>query len=118
MNRVPIRILFAVFILMLAIGCSRVRASSISYDASKLPPKQQDYAMEFIDKGDITRPYQVIGLVQAEGLIDAEMEAMFEAIRQEARKLGADAVTELEYKSVTHGPPHLWVGKAIVWKRD
>lgn len=86
----------------LAAGCSwMVRTQAFRYDQVKRAAKPDDYPIPILaDTTRIGRPYVVIGMVQAEGggvegIGDRELR---EGLRKEARRLGGDALINLQLK--------------------
>lgn len=86
-------------LLLLAVGCSWfVRSQAFRYDDIDRPARPADHAIPVIDDTtSISRPYIVIGMVQAdagevEGIGDREMR---EALRKEARRMGGDGLVNL-----------------------
>ena len=121
------RYLLGLLIVLLAWGC--VKRQSIRYETIVRPPKPEDYAMEIVDSGNITVSYRVIGLVQVDAGKNYNVEKAIEILRDEARKMGGDALLDLEQGPSTGGvfvpigdtyiysqARQIWKAKVIVWE--
>jgi len=118
----------ALLILVIISGCVRTR--SIRYETIVRPPKPLDYPIEILDRANINRPYKVIGVVQANAGKFHSVEDTIEHLKAEARKMGGDALIDLQ-----HGPSkggviapagnmyyygnvrEIWSAKVIVWEQ-
>ena len=101
--------LTAALAIALATGCAwMVKAHGFRYDEVERTPRPGDHPIPIIaDTPSITRPYMVIGLVQAdgagmEGLGEREMK---EGLRREARRMGGDALIDPRREPSIYGLP-------------
>jgi hypothetical protein len=106
-------------------GC--VHSKTISYSSESLDPKPESFQMEILDPQNVDRPYKVIGTVEANAGARFNVEDPIEKLREEARKMGADALLAptqtpigMGYSSSGTGSysghvRDLFVCKAIVW---
>jgi hypothetical protein len=108
-------------------GCVSTR--SIQYETITRPPKPADFPMEILDTANINRPYKVIGLVQANAGKLHNTADVIEQLKNEARKLGGDALIDLQQQPIGAGVPtsqggviysghvrDLWTAKVIIWQ--
>ncbi len=83
-----------------------VNSRGYRYDDVRRTPRTSDHPIPIIaDPGGLDRPYVIIGMVQADpgsmaGIADRELQ---EGLRQEARKMGGDALINLQRKSDLRG---------------
>jgi hypothetical protein len=115
-------------------GC--VTTKSIRYETIIRPPKPSDYPIEILDRENIKHPYKVIGIVQAEARRSHNIDDVIEHLKNEARKMGGDALIDLQHGvlkedaiSSYYGNPHygsvytyefyrqIWSAKVIVWEQ-
>lgn len=91
----------------LSLGCSWfVRTQGFAYDDVKRTPKASDHPIPILESPPVGRPHVVIGMVQADsgtadGIGDRELQ---EGLRKEARKMGGDALINLERRPTIHTP--------------
>lgn len=116
------------FLLIIILGC--VNAKAIRYETMERLSKPEDYPIEILDSSNITRPYKVIGVVQAEpGAVS--IKTIIEHMKAEARKMGGDALLDLQKTFVPsggailpigtmyvygQGSRDIWSAKVIVWE--
>lgn len=85
-----------------------VNSRGYRYDDVRRTPRASDHPIPIIaDPAGLDRPYVIIGMVQADpgsmaGIADRELQ---EGLRQEARKMGGDALINLQRKSDLRGHP-------------
>ena len=109
-------------------GC--VSSKAIQYSASGRLPKPKEFPIEIIDMANVKRPYKVIGLVQVDAGARFNLTNPIERLKGEAKKLGGDALIELQQQSIgvgtfsrsggTYGghARDLWTAKVIVWEEQ
>ncbi|MCE9581098.1 MAG: hypothetical protein K8T20_01140 [Planctomycetes bacterium] len=72
-------------------GCVSSRQEHLS--SNRYPPKPENFPIQFFDtEADVKRPFEKIARIYINGTEDASWQAMSERIKEDARKLGADAV--------------------------
>ena len=119
------------FLLIIALILGCVNAKAIRYETTERLPKPDNYPIEIVDPANITRPYKVIGLVQAQPGTVVSMESIIEGLKAEARKIGGDALLDLQKTFVPSGGAIapvgtmyaysqnvkvIWSAKVIVWE--
>lgn len=118
----------SVFIsLALLVGCVSVKI--VPYETQERLPKPTEFPIEILELKDITKPYKVIGIVQINAGGRHSVTDVLEKLRVAARRLGADALTDLNNQPIGAGVPvsgggtiysgharDLWTAKAIVWE--
>jgi hypothetical protein len=122
-----VKFLSALFFIALLSACVSTR--SIQYETITRPPKSADFPMEIFDLANINRPYKVIGVVQANAGKRHSTADVIEKLKNEARKLGGDALIDLQQQPIGAGIPtsqggmiysghvrDLWRAKVIVWQ--
>ena len=121
MNKLPV--LMALLVLT---GCVSVK--SVPFESMARTPKRSDSPIEVLDSKDITRPYKVIGFVQANAGKNHDVADTLDKLRSAARQMGADALIDLSNQPIGGGVPSqggtvysghmrdLWTAKAIVWE--
>ncbi len=115
-------------IIVLISGCVSTR--SIRYETIVRPPKPSYYHMEILELANINRPYKVIGVVQANAGKLHSTEDTVEHLKAEARKMGGDALIDLQQgpsKGGVVAPTgnmyvygnvrEIWSAKVIVWEQ-
>lgn len=116
------RIVLSVLALSLCTsGC--VSARAIKYTAESRPPKPATYQMDILEASKAPRPYKVIGMVQANAGAKFNIKDPIEALRQEARNLGGDALIDFSQQPIAGGSDgdsyghvrDLWTAKVIAW---
>jgi hypothetical protein len=115
-------------LLLGSLGCVNMRA--IPYETVSREPKPKDYSMEIVESGNSKRPFKVIGMVQANAGRLHRVSDTLERLRVEARKMGGDALMDLQQGpaqtgAATSGPfasyrlddnvREIWTAKVIVW---
>jgi hypothetical protein len=114
---------------LLLLAC--VTSRSVIYETTSRPPKTEGFPIEVYDSVNLSKPYKVIGLVQANaGKLHSTADTL-EYLKEEARKLGGDAIVDLtvgESRSKTisrvgdmliaSSPREIWSAKAIVWLEE
>lgn len=90
-------------------GCGWfVHTQGFRYDDVRRTPKAADHAIPIIaDAAGIERPFVVIGMVRSDsgdmtGIADRELK---QGLRKEARKMGGDALINLQRKADLRGHP-------------
>jgi hypothetical protein len=124
MKHIARYITFLSLILLLA-GCVSVR--SIRYESAAREPRP-DCPIEILDAKNINKPYRVIGQVEAAADERINLAKIMNKLRDAARKMGGEALTDLQHQSVGTGVPvsqdgslylgyvrDLWSAKVIVW---
>jgi hypothetical protein len=122
-----------IFIIVFLYGCITVR--NVRYESVIRDPKSQDYPIEIFESKDLERDYKVIGIVEASfaGKVK-NLNKIADKLRQEARKMGGDALIDLTKKhdenktiiatdigKTTIGSAYsnindIWTAKVIIWK--
>jgi len=107
-------------------GCVSVK--TVPFEATARTPKSNDFPIEILESKDVTRPYKVIGFVQANAGKKHSTADTLERLRTAARQMGADALIDLKNQPIGAGVPsdggmiysghvrELWKAKAIVWE--
>ena len=115
---------------LLALGlvaCGNTR--TIRYETEARTPKRTDFPIEILDSVNLTRPYKVIGVVQANAGKLHDPNDTIEALKAEARKLGGEALLDLQQGAARGGVirpvgggayaygnvREIWSAKVIVW---
>lgn len=106
-----------------------IQAKSVRYEKTERLSKPENYPIEILEPRDIKRPYKVIGFVQIEAGKLHDTAKVVERLRGEARKMGGDALMELQQQPIGVGIPQqgggtfysghvrdLWTAKVIVWE--
>ena len=109
--------------------CGCVSIKTVPYETIDRSPKPDNFPIEILDSRNITKPYKVIGFVQADAGKNHSVQDMLEKLRAGARKMGADALVDLGNQPIGAGVPSssggtiysghvrdLWTAKAIVWQ--
>lgn len=126
MSKISRKVLI-LFIVVVISGCVSTR--SIRYETFVRQPKSPNYPIEILDPMNISRPYKVIGVVQVKAGKFRSTEDVIEHLKVEARKMGGDALIDLQqcqskdgvivpvgnmyiYKNVRE----IWSAKVIVWE--
>lgn len=82
------------------------------YETKVRPVKRAGRAIEVYDSSEsVTRPFKVIGVVQAIGGFLSREDDLREKLVTEARALGGDAIVDVDRHAVGGG----WSAKVIVW---
>jgi hypothetical protein len=113
-------------VIFLLTGCVSVR--SIRYEAATREPRP-DCPVEILDAKDVNKPYKVIGQVEAAADERINLAKVMDKFRDAARKMGGEALIDLQHQSVGTGVPisqdgslyfgyvrDLWSAKVIVWQ--
>lgn len=103
--RILMKSLSVLYVVALLSGCVSIR--SIQYETITRTPKPPDFPIEILDTANINRPYKVIGLVQANAGKRHNTADVIEQLKSEARKLGGDALIDLQQQPIGAGVPHL-----------
>jgi len=123
-------------ILFSALLTSCADINVFQYDTVVRSPKPFDFPIAILDKAKINRPYKIIGLVQVDASKRQFAAEIIEQLKYEARKLGGDALIDLQQQPLeTHFPiggtfpivsqgdlsysghfRNLWTAKVIVWQ--
>jgi len=117
----------SLLIIVLMSGCVSTR--SIRYETIVRQPKPSNYPIEILDPANINRPYKVIGIVQANAGKLHSTKDTIEHLKAEARKMGGDALIDLQQGSSKGGVVapagnmyiygnvrEIWSAKVIVWE--
>ena len=94
-------ILGIMFTVLLISGCASVR--SVKYENITRLEKAKDYPIEIIERRDIKKEYKVIGLAQVNAGKLHDTADVMNKLREQARKMGGDALTELEQQPIGGG---------------
>lgn len=86
------KLLFVICSLFL-VGC--VRSQAINFETSQRPERPIDHPIEIIEKDQIKRAYKVIGIVRVNVGKLADPSSAINRLREEARKMGGDALIEI-----------------------
>jgi hypothetical protein len=107
-------------------GCAY--SKSVRYETITRAEKPENYPIELIERKDIKREYKVIGLAQVNAGKLASTADVMEKLREQARKMGGEALTELEQQPIGGGSAYkgtgsysghvrdLWSAKIVVWE--
>lgn len=117
----------ALIVVSTSVGCVSVRSS---YYGSSLRSPRPDGPVEILEVQDIHQPYRVIGSVEVAAYKGHNLMGIVERLKDAARKMGGEALTDLQYRPVGMGVPvsehrtmyvgyvrDLWSAKVIVWER-
>lgn len=99
-----------------ALSCVVTR--TVPYETQARAPAPEDRPLEIVDSASTTRPYKVVGVVQANVGKFHSTKSTIEHLKEQARRLGADALMDLEGPGGGRVSPHIrevWSAKAIVW---
>jgi hypothetical protein len=119
------RMVIVILLLSLA-ACVNTR--SIPYETISRPAKPDNYPIEILDVVNISRPYKVIGVVEANAGKNHSPPDTIEHLKQEARKMGGEALIELQRGAgaamlipsgnayVYGNVREIWAAKVIVWQ--
>jgi hypothetical protein len=132
MMRVFLSLPVAIFVAAFLSSCADITV--LRYESTARPPKSLDTPITILDKATITRPYKVIGLIKIDASTQHFSVEIIEQIKMEARKLGGDAVIDLQQQPLESSLPigsfptgqadltysghlrDLWSAKVIVWQ--
>ena len=92
--------LTSLFIALQLWGCAQI--TSINYETSPRERKPNDYGVEILDSRNITRPYKVIAVIYCSGGLFDNDNDIVDRIRKEAKKLGGDALIDLDKKAISY----------------
>jgi hypothetical protein len=114
--------------MLILTGCISVR--SICYEAAARQPRP-DCSVDIFDAANIKKPYKVIGQVEAAADERISLARVMDKLRDAARKMGGDALVDLQRQAVGTGIPisqdgslyfgcvrDLWSAKVIVWEKN
>jgi len=118
---------FIVLLSLIAlIDCVRTRG--IRYETLYREPKPANFPIEIYESSDITRPYKVIGIIQANAGKLHSTKDTIRKLKAEARKMGGDALIDLSFGAskgrmitktqtgyVSGSAREIWTAKVIVW---
>lgn len=120
------RISLLIFI-SFTISCVNTRI--IRYENVIRSSKPVNYPIEILESSNVNRQYKVIGLVQANAGKLHSVEDTIEHLKRQARKMGGDALMDLQQGSATGGViapvgkmyyygnvRENWAAKVIVWE--
>lgn len=107
---------------------SCVSTRSIPYETTSRAAKPQDYPMEVVESAGLSRPHKVIGVVHVNAGKLHSVKNTLEHLRTDARKMGGDALMDLQQGPVKRNVPgplgsyrfedsvrEDWSAKVIVW---
>mgnify|MGYP001081274462 CR=1 FL=1 len=126
-NQILLYALFSIFALLALFSSGCVHSKTISYSIERLDPKPESYQMEILDPQNIDRPYKVVGTVEANAGARFNVKDPIEKLREEARRMGADAMLVPTQTPIGMGTSSsgtgsygghvrdLFISKAIVW---
>lgn len=112
-------VLFEIVAYAAALGCVITR--SVPYETEARAPVAENRPLEIVESANVSRPFKVIGTVQVNAGKFHSTKATIEHLKAEARRLGADALMDLEGPGGGRVTPHLrvvWSAKAIVWLKE
>lgn len=113
-------------LLIILLSCTNTR--SISYDQTYRPIKSSEYQMQIFSVDDIEKDYKVIGEIMVKANKWTSTTKMMAKIIDRAKKMGADAILDLETSSIGAGSyngttaiysgdaKQLWKAKVIIWQ--
>ena len=114
-------------IVIMLFGCVSVK--SIPYETNPRDPKPDNFPIEIFDSKDLTMPYKIIGIVQADAGKKHSVADVLQKFRSLARRMGGDALIDLTNQPIGTGIPtskggivysghvrELWQAKVIVWQ--
>lgn len=117
--------LMIILVIFALAGCVSVK--TVPFETTVRTPKADDFPIEILESREVTRPYKVIGLVQANAGKRHSIGDTLEKLRTAARQMGADALLDLNNELIGVGVPaqggtiysghvrDLWRAKAIIW---
>lgn len=121
---------FTVGCLMILIASGCVKTRSIQYETYARPAKSPDFPIEILDAADISKPYKVIGVVEANaGKLHSSTDTI-NHLKRQARAMGGDALMSLQRgagagmitpvgSSYMYGNVReIWSAKVIVWRKE
>jgi hypothetical protein len=115
-----------VSLLLFLAACVNTR--SIPYETQARPAKPDSYPIEILDVLNISRPYKVIGVVEANAGKHHDPADTIENLKKEARRMGGEALIALQRGAgagmiIPSGNTYLygnvreiWAAKVIVWE--
>lgn len=119
-------VLFCILILLIISGC--VMTKNIKYDSTFRNKKPQSFEMNIYESTNLERPYRIIGIVEANAGKLHDVSDTLENLKDEARKMGGDALLDLTVESskgrmiikqpygYTAGNlREKWIAKVIIW---
>jgi hypothetical protein len=106
-----IKLLSSLGVLLVVIflaGCSTTKTLTDKHYKAK----SKDSHIEVVELNQVKRPYEIIGIVNAESILGVN------GLKNEARSIGADAITVPEMRSAQHGiiSEDFLEAKALKWK--
>jgi hypothetical protein len=78
-------------------GCAAGRNDFVSLNAGTVFRALPDHAPVVLTVGDLDRSYQEIGVIHVSGISREGYDKLSEKLREEARRVGADAVVFVRY---------------------
>ncbi|MHC4473621.1 MAG: hypothetical protein ACYTDY_04250 [Planctomycetota bacterium] len=100
--------------LVLLSGCAGARASSEPLGEESFPPRPRDHRIVLYDSlSDVVRPFVKIGLIHGRG----KGEKIVEAMKEEARKLGGDALVLRDLPGAVSGTSYQGTGVTVTSSR-
>jgi hypothetical protein len=78
-------------------GCAAGRSDFILLNPGTQFPSQRENAPVILTVGDLPEPYQEIGVIHVSGVTRDGYDRLSEKLREEARRVGADAVIFVRY---------------------
>lgn len=79
---------FVILISVILLCVSRVTTRVIMHESISLPPKSSDTAIDIHESANLSKPYKVIAVVQANAGRRHKVADSLEYLKAEARKLG------------------------------
>jgi hypothetical protein len=110
------RFLILLLCIVSALQLSCVNTRQIVYETQRREAKPPDYPIEILESPSVSRPYKVIGVVEANAGKLHSSEDTLNKLRAAARQMGADALLDVNRGS--RGPREIWSAKAIAWQRS
>jgi hypothetical protein len=108
-------------------GCMSVR--SYYYHGCYREPRPEGASVEILEPQEVNRAYRVIGEVEAKANRGTDIVKVMERLKRAARRMGGEALVDLQYQSKGTGIPvtrdgstyvgyvrDFWRGKVIVWE--
>lgn len=120
------KITIILFFIILIASCVKTRV--IRYETIYREPKPANFPIELYESNNITRPFKVIGLAQANAGKLHSTKDTIKHLQNIARKMGGDALLDLGirdstgrmvsrvgYGYVSGSAREIWTAKLIVW---
>ncbi|MBI4004074.1 MAG: hypothetical protein HY353_03550 [Candidatus Omnitrophica bacterium] len=85
---------------LVAGGCAAGRSDFILLNPGTHPEPLAESAPVLLTVGDLNGPYQEVGVIHVSGVSREGYEGLSEKMREEARRMGADAIIYVRYGTV------------------